>query len=222
MRTRQSAVIGTAIFLMTLSAAVPTMAQQATARQSVAEIHQTALNACAEVVVADFEAAYPQAKRLIWNLSRLTAEPSLFGDQLKGVGDYRGKGGKPRTLEFDCTFDPFSGEVVKAVWESSHDPGVVRQVVDVTDDMEALPGKVVEACKEAIEERIREGWPNYREQEFDDQSLERRKTREGYLLRGEGRFMGGAGNWHRFDFRCIFDGTDVELRWKQYGKEVDE
>ena len=56
----------------------------------------------------------------------------------------------------------------------------------------------------------------------DDQSLERRKTREGYLLRGEGRFMGGAGNWHRFDFRCIFDGTDVELRWKQYGKEVDE
>ena len=180
------------------------------------------MNACAEAVVADFEAAYPRAKRLVWDLGQLTAEESLFGDQLKGRGDYRGKGGKRRTLEFDCTFDPFSGEVVKAVWESSHDAGVVRQAVDLTGEMEIMPGKVVAACAEAVDTRIREGWPNYREMELPEEAIERRKTRDGYMVRGEGRFMGGAGNWHSYDFRCIYDGESTELRWKHLGKEVDE
>ena len=185
MRSKQIGMTGVTIVAAALLAASPTPAQQ------VAETHQAALNACAEAVVGDFEEVYPKAKKLIWDMSRLTAEDSLFGDQLKGTGDYRGKGGKRRTLEYDCTYDPFSEQVVKAVWESSHDPGVVHMAVDLTGDMEIMPGKVSEACTAALDEKIRSNWPNYREMEILTDTLERRKTRDGYLLRGDGRFLGG-------------------------------
>ena len=186
------------------------------------DANRVAIDACAEVVNSHFDQTYPRAKQFAWDVNQLTVEESLFGDQLKGGGNYRGKGGKRRTFDFECTYDPYTGELVKAFWESSHDPGVVRLVLDMTDEMEIMPGKVEAACTEGIDGLIRETWPGYQEIELVEETLDRRKTRDGYLLRGEGRFLGRASNWHRYDFRCLFDGEEAEVTWKHHGKEVDE
>lgn len=179
------------------------------------------IEACADAVNSHFKATYPKSSRFAWDLTRLTEEKSLFGDVLKGGGDFRGKGGKRRTFDFECTYDPYAGEVVKASWEASKEPGVVRLVIDLTDDMEILPGQTEEACTGALDETIRKNWPTYRELELLEETLNRRKTPDGYRFRGEGRFQGPAGSWHRYRFRCLFDGEDADFGWKRYGKEED-
>ena len=211
--TRTLASIATAALLQ---AASPALAEE------MVEANRATIDACAEVINSHFEQTYPRARHFAWDMSRLTMEDSLFGDQLKGGGDYRGQGGKKRTFEFDCTYDVFAGQVVKAIWESSHDPGVVRLVVDLTNDMEIMPGKVETACTDGIDGLIRVNWPTYRELELVEETLDRQKIRDGYLLRGEGRFLGVARNWHRYNFRCVFDGDSAEVTWKHHGKEVEE
>lgn len=190
--------------------------------QETVEANAAAIDACAQVINPHFDQVYPKSSRFVWDMSRLTVEESLFGALVKGGGDYRGKGGKRRTFDFDCSYDPYEGQVVKASWESSHEPGVVRLVVDVTEGMEILPGAVLEACTGALDARILETWPRYQKLELLDETMDRRKTRDGYLLRGEGRFLGVADAWHRYDFRCMFDGESADLTWKHHGKEVEE
>jgi len=202
--------------LVLLLATVPALAEETM------EANQAAIDACAEVINSHFERTYPKARQFAWDLSRLTVEDSLLGGLLKGGGNYRGKGGKRRTFDFECTWDPYAEQVTKAFWESSHHPGVVRLVIDASNELEILPGQVEEACTDGIDGLIRKNWPTYREMELVEETLDRRKTREGYLLRGEGRFLGVARNWHSYNFRCMFDGDSAEVTWKHHGKEVDE
>lgn len=178
---------------------------------------------CQALIIDSIEEEFPKAKNVAWDMDSVRVTDTRGGVRLIGEGHYKG-GSSRRAFDFECDYSSKKDEVVSAWWVSSFD----RKRRVVVEDESASPMsalEVGEACLSAVEDFVREGFPStVSKLELIEDSLELADPDEFYELTGQGRFRGGGGNWHRFEFACTYDETEEEVRdasWKHLGDERD-
>ena len=181
---------------------------------------------CESVVNDDVKSEFPKAKGIGWDMNSVTeTKTSKREVHLKGSGSYKGDSGKKRTYTFDCTYDTKDNRVTAASWTSSFDRKQHVVVGGGSTDDAPTEADVARACREPVERVVSEGFPStVGKLSFLEDTLELSEKKGVSHLSGEGRFRGGGGNWHRFEFTCAYDADDEEVTdatWTHLGDERD-
>ena len=178
---------------------------------------------CESVINDDVKKELPKARNIEWDWDSIDEQKSANSVKLVGQGSYQGAD-KKRAYEFECVYDTREQRVASAWWRSSFDD-IPHSVVSGSPSEPEGPSEadVTEACQRAVDAKVREDFVHkIRTVELIEDSIERSASRSIHKLEGQGRFLGGGGNWHRFEFTCSYDaeGDEVEsVTWKHLGDE---
>ena len=188
--------------------------------------YSAAAKTCEAVINEDVEDEFPKAKNVAWNWDSVSEKETRNGIKFAGQGTYKGSD-KQRTYDLECVYDTEEDRVTSAWWRSSFDNVRHTVVAPPSDTPSEGPTEaaVTSACERAVDATVREDFEHkIRKVELVEDSIERSERQETHKLEGQGRFLGGGGNWHRFDFTCTYDEDDEEVTdatWKHLGDERD-
>lgn len=187
--------------------------------------YATSTKICQMVINEDIEEEFPKAKGISWDMDSVGEEDAKREVRLTGLGSYKGDSGKKREFEFECTYDKGDERVSGAWWQSSFDRKR-HVVVESGDKPETPESEVNQACRRAVLDEVREGFPSsVKNLELLSESIERSIADGVHELAGEGRFQGGGGTWRRFTFTCSYDAHEAEVTaasWRHLGAEEDQ
>jgi hypothetical protein len=179
---------------------------------------------CESVINGDIMKQYSHAKSIAWDWGSVTEKKSSSAVTLRGQGTYKGKSGKGRTYDFECEYDTENDRVTTGWWQSSFD-GKRHAVGSGTSTSGPTEDDIANACQKAVNQKVRSDFEHsIKTVELIDDSITGSESPGARNLKGQGRFQGGGGGWHRFDFTCTYALEDEEVTnvtWKHLGDEKD-
>lgn len=189
------------------------------------DANSASFRSCESVINADVKKEKPKAKSIAWEMSTVREHSSSNAVTYSGEGTYKGVSGKKRTFDFECKYDTKKNTIASGWWQSSVDNKRYTIYTGSSNSHTSGPSEddIQKSCLKAVDSKVRQDFEHsIRKVELIDDSIDATVSGSRHKLVGQGRFLGGGGNWHRFDFTCKYDADDekvTDVTWKHLGDE---